>query len=68
MQKLHYNIPLFIFAAGAIIFLIAPSGLIPAFTTEGVAKLGLVTQCLGMTVALISLFKHKTTEQDLKEM
>ncbi len=68
MDKLQSNTPLYIFAAGAIIFLLAPFELIPAFTSQKTAMTGLVIESIGITTGLLSFFKDKITEQHLNEM
>ena len=68
MKKFHYNTPLFIFVLGAVVFLLAPLGLMPYLSIEGIAKLGLVTQSMGITAGMLCFFRNRTTEQHLKDM
>lgn len=67
MHKLQTNTPLFIFAVGATLFLIAPLQLIPAFTSEQTAMAGLVIESLGITAGFVSYFKDKAINPNIKE-
>ena len=65
MQKLLSNTPIYIFAAGAIIFMLAPLELIPALTSKQMAMTGLVIESIGITTGLLSYFQDYITEQHL---
>ena len=63
MNKLHYNIPLMIFAAGAVVFLLAPLNIIPTLTSAEVALTGLFIEAMGIATGFIWFLRDKATEQ-----
>lgn len=63
MNNLDFNIPVLIFIAGAILFLLAPVGLIPAFNTNQLYFAALLTESIGVTVAFVVYFREKLNDE-----
>lgn len=59
MNTLNFNIPVSIFIAGAILFLLAPLGLFSSFGTNNMYITGLFIESIGVTTALIIFYREK---------
>ena len=68
MNNLNLNIPLSIFLAGAILFLLAPLELFDSYTTHEIFMTGLLIELIGITAGLIVFYRYKITEKVLKEI
>jgi hypothetical protein len=68
MYKLNLNIPLIIFLAGAILFLLAPVLVFDSYTTHEILITGITIQMVGLTASLIEFFRFKVTEKLIKEI
>ncbi len=63
MNKLHYNIPLMIFVAGAVVFLLAPFNIIPTLTSAEFALTGLFIEAMGIATGFVWYLRDKATEE-----
>ena len=61
MNNLELNIPVSIFIAGAILFLLAPSGLFSSFNASEIHKTALLIESIGVTTAFIVYCRDKVT-------
>lgn len=59
MDKLEFNIGISLFVVGAIIFLLAPSGLLASFRTDDLSLTGLFIESIGIVSILVVHFRDK---------
>ena len=68
MKKINLTIPLSIFLAGTILFLLTPVMIFGSFTTNEIFLTGIVLQIVGITASLIQFFRYQMTQKGMKEI
>ncbi len=68
MNNLDFNIPVVIFITGAVLFLVAPLGLLPMLNTNQVYITALLFESIGVTVALLVFYRDKITAMYIEEI
>lgn len=58
MKNLEFDVSMSIFIAGAVLFLLASSGLVSAFNANDIHKTALTVESIGLTTAFIVYFRE----------
>jgi len=66
MNNSYLEIPLSIFAAGCIIFLLAALGLFSPLTTQSMYMIGLSIELIGIVAGLIVFIRYKMKEMKIQ--
>jgi hypothetical protein len=68
MYKLNLNIPLSVFLAGAVLFLLAPVLIFDSYTTNEIFITGIAMQVIGITASLIEYYRYKITQKLIRNI
>ena len=68
MNNLNLNIPVSVFAVGAMIFLSAPLEFFSSYTSQEISMTGLLIELVGIIAGSIVLYRHKVTQIILEEI
>lgn len=68
MKYINLNIPLSIFAAGTVLFLLAPVMTFGSYSADQIFIAGIFIQLVGVIASLIVFYRYKVTEKILKEI
>lgn len=68
MNNLNFNIPVIIFIAGAILFLLAPLGVFQSFNSNEIYIAALFIESIGVTTALLVYHRDKLFDVYVEEI
>ena len=68
MNNLNINVPLTIFLAGAILFLLAPLKLFDSYTISEIFTTGLFIEMVGITASLAVFYINKINGKTMEEI